>query len=607
MNLTIMVEIEAKICKGPQGTYKIVCPCNRTCPCVELNVLMIAFPGFIDVFNNYSVIDGYPVLLLVHEYVEIQKDQERVNLLGQDQFIVKPNDKFKQLRPEIHFLKDGKYLNSLYLNEKLDKEHRREYEVMDNNIWNFLVPTVDTHVQVPNTIPTKEYLLRAALESINENYERGLYGLAVAYEYADWSARLFQQSYLMVSHGHGDDVSPHVFHSESAIRQLLKEEFVDNNKMALYKGGQEKWRFLLIDDCANSTLAPIDNSQQTKPEDVREQLEELEISLNVPSQTTTSPAVQHLIQNITKCDIIQRLLEKQGFKVECRLWTSENVSMPDIDIMIEYAETLDRAKEALKIKEYDIILLDYLLDKGEKKESRNYGYELLEEICNLERKSDVYRIGPKDKLFFIFMSAFTMAVQGRLLAQGLNRSEPYWYIDTGACPTNTPQLFTYNLLQLMDKRLNDCGIPDLSSVSILDLVKEIFLPIELAPDHSSVRSRANSHYHQVLSLQYHYRKMMKDVEIPSNFKHGDHLFNIKGSVLVSHFMLENQRLGGLLEHLTELVHMTAFGTIRQWAEMWEEYLYIRAKFEEIDVGRHDFKAVCDYIEEYILNLKAQQR
>ncbi len=601
-----MYQIEAKIRKsGNSRELVITCPCRRTCPCIELTKLMVRFPTKIDISNGVSN-DGYPVLLMVHEPEELLKhgsNDRDIDQLGQDFF----NKKNVTLMPEIHFSKEVRYMPSLYSKKKLVKDLRREYEIMDNSIWNFLVPMDDIQEDAQqDKMPKKEELLNDALEAIYKNYELGLYKLRVTIEFADWNARLFHESYLVEGGTHALDVSPYVFHSESAIRLSRKKEFPDEEILLKFKGDDVKWRFLIVDDYAAKDLELVQSSHQVDNAELLDRMEtELKDQSINYSQSDNSPEIT--VDPVTKCNIVKILLERHGFRVHSRSWHDDEEieeGASDIDILIEYAETFEDAQRAFKRKKYDIILLDYLLDGNKDKNIRHYGYELLEDIKD---KKNEYKIGPNGHLFFIFMSAFTSAVEGRLLAQGLSRSEDYWYIDTGACPTNTPQLFTYNLLQLMDKRLDDSGIQKLSVNKILKVIKEIFFPRDMVADKSSVRERASEHYQDVLSLQYYYRKMLKDVEIPQGYKQGDHLFNINGSVLISHFMLENQHLDGLLEHLTELVHLTAFGTIRQWAEMWEEYLYIRAKLEEIDDGRQDFKAVCDYIEEYILNLKAQQR
>ena len=376
----------------------------------------------------------------------------------------------------------------------------------------------------------------------------------------------------------------------------------------------------------------------------------------------------------------------------------------DTQFLIEYAESLDEAEKALRYKEYDFILLDYLLNN-------EYGYELLDRIYSYteaeriykandwkkiigalisdapsqeydellqylrqrkiqeqkkdqkhqnekillclneinekttELKSliessnkgneevrgkinkleneisriigqileeDKYIFGPHGRFFFMFISAYTSAVYERLLAEGLNRSEKYWHIAVGACPTNTPKLFLYNLLKLMEKQLEDSGVDRLSPRSIFDIVNKIYGSAEGEDIGKSVRYRANKYYQKVLDLHYLYRKMLDDVDFPAN--ESNSIFNTKGSVLITNFMKKNVNLGGLLEHLTQLVHLTAFGTVRQWPEMWEEYIYFKAQFNitqlEIDCdkqnwsAREHFNKLCVNIENHILDLKS---
>ena len=70
------------------------------------------------------------------------------------------------------------------------------------------------------------------------------------------------------------------------------------------------------------------------------------------------------------------------------------------------------------------------------------------------------------------------------------------------------------------------------------------------------------------------------------------IFETNESVLATDFVMKNPNLGGLLEHLTQLAYLTAFGTVRQWPEMWEEYQFIMSIVGPIDA-----------IEIYIVNLK----
>lgn len=220
-----------------------------------------------------------------------------------------------------------------------------------------------------------------------------------------------------------------------------------------------------------------------------------------------------------------------------------------------------------------------------------------------ELSKDRYKIGPRKRLFFMFISAYSSAVHDRLLAEGLNPSEKYWFISTGACPTNTPQLFLYNLLKLMDKRLEDSGMSKLSPEGIVKVVEKIYPGSGESP-----RKYASKYYQEVQSLQYHYRNILDDIDVSARNKS---IFETSGSVLMTDFMNNHINLGGLLEHLAQLVHLTAFGTIRQWPEMWEEYIYFKAqlgaqleKEEKDETIIERFNNLCDRIQDYISDLKS---
>ena len=202
----------------------------------------------------------------------------------------------------------------------------------------------------------------------------------------------------------------------------------------------------------------------------------------------------------------------------------------------------------------------------------------------------------------MFISAYSSAVSERLLAYGLNQSEKYWHISLGACPTNTPQLFLYNLIKLMEKRLEDSNIDNLSVEGMMEVIKEIY------GIGGSVRKNASEHYHKIQSFQYYYRNLLKDYDISVG---DEKLFDTEESVLVTNFLNHRINIGGLLEHLAQLVHLTGFGTIRQWPEMWEEYLYVKAQLESLiangidEIRRKAFDNICHSIEDYIRELKSE--
>jgi len=564
----------------------------------------------------------------------------------------------------------------------------RSYNIMDNSIWNYLIYDIEDK-------ENGELCFDNALESIYENYQKGLYDLAITREYADLNARICKESFLPdIGDGHADGVSPYIFHSEHYVKkQLIKKEFSEIRD-TLGQIHNRKWRLLLVDDRA---FLPMDKTGERKVES------------EFPNDSMPWNC---------KLNIIIRLLKNQfkddypGTKIGFRKFDDKMRQIPkDTTILVEYAESLVNAHKALRQRKYDIVLLDYLLKPVENSKKKEYGYQLLEHIyrqilleeqsrdflnnkiqmksplddvlkeakyeellkliyflykrnyfdkncintsdenlyvtlCDIEdewkdENIDVIRkeidnisddkkkqivnqvsdflfsltnengelayeenvkIGPKNRLFFMFISAYSSAVHERLLAEGLNQSEKYWHINVGACPTNTPQLFLYNLIKLMEKRLDDSGMSKLSPKGIVDVVEKIYPGSGESP-----RKYASKYYQEVLSLQYHYKNILDDIDVSARNKS---VFETSGSVLMTDFMDNHINLGGLLEHLAQLVHLTAFGTIRQWPEMWEEYIYFKAQLgaqlekEKDKALVKRFDNLCARIQDYISELKS---
>ncbi len=472
-------------------------------------------------------------------------------------------------------------------NDNLKEPYKRFARFMDSSIWNFYAPIIvkDESIKDDGLNPDRynfSYFKSAILAIINNSCYKfqikvndtlqdkvsNLYELNVTKEYADINQRIFMQSKLMEISGHGKNVSPFLFHSEQKVKSAIKEKEQQKNEILSYK-----WRILLVDDHA-------------------------EIPMRIGEKSST----------IAKLDIIK--------KAFIELFGAGNVTTDIKDstakIYIDCANTIEEAQNKLKEKKYEIILLDYLL--GEKGAGREYGYELLKGIWYKEnekkfekvRKEELeklykefvfdYKKGPDYRFYFMFISAFTTAVSERLLTQGWARNEDYWYIGEGACPINTPYLFQYRLLHIMEKRMKKMGIFILSKTAnddfkaskiYEDVIAKIFPEDKDKNKGGKIRKYANDKFQDVLSLLYHYKNLLVDTQITAN------IFETKGSVLATDFVKKNPNLGGLLEHLTQLVYLTAFGTVRQWPEMWEEYQFIKSIIGQ-PIGA---------IEEYIVNLK----
>ena len=486
-----------------------------------------------------------------------------------------------------------------------DKEpYKRFARFMDSSIWNYYAPIIIKNESSKDGSKDRydfSYFKYAILAIINNSFCKtskgitNLYEINVTKEYADINERIFMQSKLMEISGHGKNVSPFLFHSERKVMNEIERMKSPNNECDKNNIVEEilnyKWRILLVDD------------HDIKPMRIGEQS-----------------------SNVAKLDIIEKAINDL-FKNENVV--TRNFGNDKAQIYIDSVSNLKEAQDALKSKKYEIILLDYLLgDNG--KGGREYGYELLKGIWAKEenKAEDVkykdyifdYKKGPDNRFYFMFISAFTTAVSERLLAEGWARSEDYWYIGEGACPINTPYLFQYRLLHIMQKRMKEMGLTkwnlkkqeeqnDSSKnenakkkpfACLLKTIHETFTK-EVVEEHNNIytelikeiysskdeaRQRANEKFQDVLDLLYHYKSLIRDTHFTENWCDSNE------SVLVTEFIKKHMNYEGVLEHLTQLVYLTAFGTVRQWPEMWEEYLYIKSRLGKIDA-----------VETYIVNLK----
>jgi len=448
--------------------------------------------------------------------------------------------------PIIHFIPDNisDWSNSV-----------RIIRYFDSSIWNFYVNSSLSGDELKMRV-------RQVVEDIVYYWKNDYYNVDISTCYADFNFRLLEQSYLRDVHG--DYVAPFPFHSESFMRSEI-DKFIKNQKYNIIS--DYRWHFLLIDD--KSDLKLKGSSKLNKSAIIRETL-------------------RKIFNN-----------ENNDHEIICVKYGKE-LNVGDVNqntfIVIDYVENKEDALKAIKEKKYDIILLDYLLDSDNLNsnvcgEDYRYGYSILKDLLQKDEKN-LGDYGPHKRLYFMFTSAYTTAVNDMLLAQALPKGHKNWFIMEGACPTNTPYLFRYNLLNLMYKRIEACGIEKLIIPDYIEeeiKFKGCYIKSRIIDDiygKDNPRKEANDKFDKVLSLLYHYKKLLRDVHITQI------LFNSHGSVLASDFIEKNPDLGGFLEHLMQLVYLTAYGTVRQWPEMWEEYQFIKSMVGPLD-----------NIEQYIFKLK----
>lgn len=497
-----------------------------------------------DLCGNDEIQDSdKPYLAWLVAYREA-KDYSDKSLFEQSMFEnYQDNDKFL---PIIHVC-----ISNSFIEEDKDGKIARYSQITDSSIWNYFVMAFmdDGHLVAPN--------LQYVINEIRKNYIRNKYCLMVAREFANLNYRLVKESRLVGDHA--ANVSPFLFHSGQKMHEKVEhlKKIVVNEKY--------RWKILLLDDCA------VNDRMDTWPKD----------AINTENKW-------HLFNN-NKLSIILDQLEECGFCCQWETYSNTQIVSPklaeDKNLLIFCTHNIEETKSVLQREQFDIILLDYKL-KGE------YSYQLLKEIS--ESKLLQKHAGIVGQFFFMYISAYTTAIQERLLEQQLTRNESYWYIGQGACPTNTPEMFKFYLLSLMKKRLGKTRIWKLSNETIIEEVKDIFLSNLSEGRHGrikSVREAAYNSYKTILEFHYSFSKL-KEAE--------------GKSFLIDGFLKDKVHFGAMLEHLIQLVHLTAFGTVRQWPEIWEEYkFFIRTIDDKEGKYQDSIFELSEAIEQHIIDLKSE--
>lgn len=428
----------------------------------------------------------------------------------------------------------------------IERNFPRYAHFLDCSIWNYRLVLRD---------PDFRTKFDAIIKEIEDNYAEGRYKLAVASEYSEFYKRLSLNSYLDDVGGHAGEVSPFLFHSELLTKFQLSKDGVETICHNLH------WRLLLVDDHPNEDY-PMESTNEIR---------------------------------VGKLDILKNDLRRIGLTFlfqdfEGKIFKESN----DYYIEFDFARTVDGAYEKIKNNKYDIILLDYKLDKDEKGR-QEYGYELLERIRDDQEGENAKKElnpGPNETFYFMFISAYTTAVQERLQAEGFYVSKDYWFIGRGACPTNTPYLFLYSLKRMMDIRYDKLTkhskqlLKDLAkgSGNINDKKideekgKYATMTMFLTKLYEKGKERNNcvNGFNAFLNLRRVYDVIKHDVDHDKQHS-DDEQYKRSSPLIMSLFKDEAFCSNSFWEHLQNLVYLTAFGTIRQWPEMWEDYNFIKMK------------------------------
>jgi hypothetical protein len=481
------------------------------------------------------------------------------------------------------------------MNNSQSAEYDRKINYLDSSIWLQYVTTEEEYA--------------AAKNNIKKN--KDLYKTTNAKEICDFRARLLKTSFLEgfdENFSHANHIAPFIFHSETDMQKkavVYKKENEGTEDCELEKLNKKEnleWRFLIVDDHA---------TEQSVREEYKQKI-------------------------IPKCKIIYDLLSEY-FNIKCQKCEATEANkcckechskkpttgVKNITIWFDCAVKMKEAINKLAKTKYDLILMDYLLDKEKRKTVRNYAYNLLHEIekrcegdAKVKKESKKieeqwkitnHKIGPNGKLQMFYISAFTNAVRERMLEQCLDYNSDHWHISHGACPTTTPHLFLFYLLRRMNSQIKE--FTELSTkhskkedlkgvITLLDLLQKIY------GDDNKPRRQAIKLFNPLLKLRLNYDNLKYDVY---DVKKKEMLLEKHASKLISSLFPDIKFYDNAFwEHTMHLVYLTAFGTIRQWHEMWDEFMLIKSYLKKANKKIEIAEAVIEGIEKYITNLQDDQ-
>ncbi len=411
--------------------------------------------------------------------------------------------------------------------------------------------------------------------------ETNYYTKSNAQESREFNARMCLNSYLEpFGGGHSGSVVPFVFHSESDMK--IKADTIISSKKDSKKGGLKD--FLKIEQQIRRVLLIDDNAINNQGDDKKVH------KFNV---------IKAVLKDFNVVNITDGEIEK-----------TEDADKPTL--LVEYVKTINEAKECLRQKRYDVILLDYLLDHknvSDKSKGREYGTELLE-IINKKDKIDndvdeeiKANKGPLGKYWIFFISAFSNTISAQMLSKGLHYNDECWHIARGACPTTTPELFRYNFYSLLLRQLQELTDiklkkteDDKKVITLIDLLSYIF------DDATEIKKRAIDNFNSLLNLRAHYDVLKNDFYMGGK-KNAEAKNN--GSPLVQSLFPDIKHYSNAFwEHVQHLIYLIAFGNIRQWNEMWDEYVFIKDLLKEAAIEAKS-DGLHTRIEEYIYNIKSE--
>jgi hypothetical protein len=405
----------------------------------------------------------------------------------------------------------------LYITDfKVGDSNDQDYSFLDSSIWHRSLYLYD---------PSFVLKLCQRINDFQRWHQESLYSRLVALEALDYHIRMFKEQRLPFINendekGHAGNVKLGFWHSETECDQQTPV------KRPLPR------RFLLIDDYADIPLRKVDDIKGTRDTD----------------QQKATKVTNENIKEFSKTDYIWKAL-KDLYDIKDRL--------TDNDFELFFVKSIEDARHAIKDKFYDMILLDYLLEDGEK------GSDFVKEIIVDRDEFSRFR-GPKDKFWIFPVSAFSTAMTAEISSGKLQAFEKLYILHSGADPVSTPLLFKYKLRKFLNMQISEVEFKAekflREKFSETAIGNNLRTPgkHETSNRYDSIRTVAKNCYPEITRRLGETNQLITDKAKDSMFAAS--LLSIIGD--------SNEFL--LLEHLHHLIYLLAYSPSIQWAQMWEE-------------------------------------
>jgi hypothetical protein len=528
--------------------------------------------------------------------------------------------------------------------------------IIDSSIWNYYLPYYKEKTDEERKRYDKQTdddffkdRLNNTVKQINKNYNNHLYSLLKTREYANLMYRLLKESYLEDG-GHANWVSPFLFTSESKMEKAADKILEKFNKKI-------SWRFLLVDDESYLSDEETSPKKKSKCQILRNifcgnfnfecKCKEKE-NINCPLK---SKYKKEAYTDPNKPNI-QMVCVRNNNDALRKLQSAEKYDIVLMDYLLGYNSEKSTREYSTEILQNIKEVFDDKIDNEEDKQKLDR--KLWLDGCELASSKNNEKLlkqirGIYGKFWFFYISAYNVTIHEELLEKQFSHTTEYWYIKEGACPINTPQLFRYLLFSFMKHQveiiteLQDGVITQPQKevkdeknrvkdekdrvkdeknriITVVDLLDHIF------KNSKEARNKAINHFNNLLKLRLTNDKIKYDTcwkyekYEPNNEKDKDEnerwnkrvkrKNDLEKSALISSiFPYVEFYDNAFWEHTTHLVYLTAFGTIRQWHDMWEEFMLIKPYLQKIQNFDSNSKAekIIEAIENYIASLQKESR